>query len=158
MDFSQENEIDYGRDFVPGKTDYTINYTNEHDFLTVNVENDDFDNRILKAYIPYMKSYKLYNLDRSYWLAYYSCKSCQNEPKLDFLDIYFVDSVNRAWCVGTTYNNFQKYKFMDGCPGMVGIEESRKIKGSVFITPHFHSDFQGMFTPYLKPGHSSAGS
>ncbi|MFY4850115.1 hypothetical protein, partial [Klebsiella pneumoniae] len=28
----------------------------------------------------------------------------------------------------------------------------RKVTGDVLITPELKSDFQGMFTPYLKPG------
>ncbi|MCJ3925186.1 hypothetical protein LNX43_20840, partial [Klebsiella pneumoniae] len=39
-----------------------------------------------------------------------------------------------------------------GCSQMVGVEESRKVTGDVLITPELKSDFQGMFTPYLKPG------
>ncbi|HFS7887103.1 TPA: hypothetical protein ACH2HY_005235, partial [Klebsiella pneumoniae] len=38
------------------------------------------------------------------------------------------------------------------CSQMVGVEESRKVTGDVLITPELKSDFQGMFTPYLKPG------
>jgi hypothetical protein len=77
---------------------------------------------------------------------------------LEFLSINIINSVNEAWCGETTYKNFQKYNSMNGSPQMIGIEEARKAKGNVFITPHFHSGFQGMFTPYLKPGHQSAGS
>lgn len=152
MDFSQANEVEYGRGMVPGKTDYSVNYTNEHDFLSVSVKNADFNGRILNAYIPYMKGYTLYSVTRSYWFSY------KKEPNLDFLSIYIVTSASKAWCGDMTYKNFHKYNSMDGCPKMVGIEEARKIKGNVFITPRFYSGFQGMFTPYLKPGHSSAGS
>ena len=35
---------------------------------------------------------------------------------------------------------------------LIGVEESRKVTGDVLITPELKSDFQGMFTPYLKPG------
>lgn len=158
MDFSQTNEIDYGRGSIPGKTKYTIFYTNKNDFLFVDVENAIFKGRVLKAYIPYMKGYTLESVSRGYWYPYYPCKKCKNEPRMDFLYVNIIKSVDDAWCGQTTYKNNQKYNSMDGCPQMVGIENARKTKGNVFITPHFYSGFQGMFTPYLKPGHSSAGS
>lgn len=158
MDFSQTTEMEYGQGFIPGKTDYRISYTNNHDFLSVNVENANFKGRVLKAYIPYMKGYTLRSVTRSYWYNYNRCKKCQSEPQLEFLSINIISSENKAWCGETIYKNFQKYNAMNGCPQMVSIEEARKAKGNIFITPHFHSGFTGMFTPYLKPGHSSAGS
>ncbi|HIE1976796.1 TPA: hypothetical protein ACXKGF_004881, partial [Escherichia coli] len=78
MDFSQTTEMEYGQGFIPDQTDYTINYTNQHDFLSVHVKNASFKGRVLKAYIPYMKGYKLYNVSRSYW---YPCEKCPNDPQ-----------------------------------------------------------------------------
>ncbi|EAM2866582.1 hypothetical protein AHS81_23125 [Salmonella enterica] len=158
MDFSQTTEMEYGQGFIPDQTDYSISYTNQHYFLSVHVKNASFKGRVLKAYIPYMKGYTLYSVTRSYWYPYHQCEKCQNEPQLEFLSINIINSVNEAWCAETTYKNIQKYNSMNGCPQMIGVEEARKAKGNVFITPHFHSGFQGMFTPYLKPGHQSAGS
>lgn len=158
MDFSQATEMEYGQGIIPDQTDYSISYTNKNDFLSVNVKNASFKGRVLKAYVPYMKGYTLYSVTRSYMYPYYRCEKCQNEPQFVFLSIKIINSLNKAWCAEATYKNFQKYNSMNGCPQMIGIEEARKAKGNVFITPHFHSGFQGMFTPYLKPGHQSAGS
>ncbi len=78
--------------------------------------------------------------------------TCLFAPSLKFLYINIVKSVDEAWCSETTYKNLRSFNAMDGCSQMVGVEESRKVTGDVLITPELKSDFQGMFTPYLKPG------
>lgn len=121
-------------------------------FFFVDIQHADFRNRILKAYIPYMKGYTLIGIGRSYWYPFFRCDKCDNEPQLKFLYINIVKSVDEAWCSETTYKNLRSFNAMDGCSQMVGVEESRKVTGDVLITPELKSDFQGMFTPYLKPG------
>ena len=99
-----------------------------------------------------MKGYTLIGIVRSYWYPFFRCDKCDNEPQLKFLYINIVKSVDEAWCSETTYKNLRSFNAMDGCSQMVGVEESRKVTGDVLITPELKSDFQGMFTPYLKPG------
>lgn len=72
--------------------------------------------------------------------------------------MYIVDSTSKARCEEATYKNNHKFEYMKGCNDMEWMEKFKEMKGSVLITPHFQSGFGGMFTPYLKPGHSSAGS
>lgn len=158
FDFSKSKEIDYGRKFVPGKAYYIVNYVNDHDFLSVMVENADFNGRMLKAYVPYMKGYRLYDIFRLFTYLYKDCEHCDAKPVMDFVSVYIVDNISEARCEEATYKNNQGFEYMKGCNDMDWVERSQTFKGSVFITPHFYSGFQGMFTPYLKPGHSSAGS
>ncbi len=152
MDFRLANEMAYGNGYIPGKTNYTISYKNKGDIFFVDIQHADFRNRILKAYIPYMKGYTLIGIGRSYWYPFFRCDKCDNEPQLKFLYINIVKSVDEAWCSEITYKNLRSFNAMDGCSQMVGVEESRKVTGDVLITPELKSDFQGMFTPYLKPG------
>lgn len=124
------------------KTNYTISYKNKGDIFFVDIQHADFRNRILKAYIPYMKGYTLIGIGRSYWYPFFRCDKCDNEPQLKFLYINIVKSVDEAWCSETTYKNLRSFNAMDGCSQMVGVEESRKVTGDVLITPELKSDFQ----------------
>ncbi|MGY4028407.1 hypothetical protein ACW5WQ_21080 [Aeromonas rivuli] len=159
LDFSKSNQIDYGRRWVPGKTNYVIHYTNSHgSSLFVDVKDADFEGRMLKAYIPYQTGYNIHSVMKSFFHPFYRCKKCDNEPVLTFVYIYAIYSVSEARCADAIYKNLQEYDAMVGCPGMGGIEEYKKVIGSVFVTPHFHSDFGGMFTSYDKPIWGTAGS
>ena len=158
LDFRKSKEIDYGRNFVPGKTGYRILYFKDGHLLSVHVDKANYENRKLIAYIPYMKGYKLYSISRIYWFPRKSCENCESKPDTDFVDIYTVDSFNNARCEEATYKNNQTYEHFNGCKNMEWMDNQKKMKGSILITPHFQPSFNGMFTPYLKPGHSTAGS
>ena len=153
FDFSKSNDIDYGRDFVPGKTSYTISYVNDSDILFVDVNNVGFEERVFEAYIPYMKGYRV----SSVW-AYSWYPNGNNTPYMDSIDVNIIDSISQARCEEATYRNNEQFEFIKGCNNMEWIDRSKKSKGSILVTPHFYSGFGGMFTPYLKPEHSSAGS
>ncbi len=71
MDFRLANEMAYGNGYIPGKTNYTISYKNKGDIFFVDIQHADFRNRILKAYIPYMKGYTLIGIGRSYWYPFF---------------------------------------------------------------------------------------
>lgn len=159
MDFSQSNEIAYGRSYVAGKTDYTIMYVNDGDALFVDVKNADFNGKMLKAYIPYYKNYKLRDVSR---MVFYPCKDCSNNPQSYFVDVNLVSAVGGARCPETIHKNLEKFDYTDGCHNddrdENGIDGTKKSLGSVFITPHFSSDFNDSFTNRTPPGHETAGS
>lgn len=159
MDFSQSNEIAYGRGYIAGKTDYTIMYVNDGDALFVDVKNADFNGKTLKAYIPYYKNYKLRDVSR---MVFYPCKDCSYNPQSYFVDVNLVSAVGGAWCQETIHKNLETFDYTDGCHNddrdENGIGGTKKSLGSVFITPHFTSDFNDSFTNRSPSGHQSAGS
>lgn len=88
FDFSKSNEINYGREFTPGKASYSISYVNDHDFLSVKVDKAEYDGRILKAYVPYMNGYRLYDVSRLFWYPLKMCEACNSKPEMDFVSVY----------------------------------------------------------------------
>lgn len=114
--------------------------------------------RILKAYVPYMNGYILGSVGRSYLYSYDHCDGCRPILYSKAVDVYMIDSVGEAACEEAAYKNYQTYDHMKECKDINWIEKSQKREGSILITPKFHSDYKGMFTPILKPGHSSAGA
>lgn len=58
MDFSKFNDTDYSKNIVTGKISYTIMYTDNKDIFFVDVEDVDYNGKVLEAYIPFFKGYK----------------------------------------------------------------------------------------------------
>lgn len=158
FDFSKSKEIDYGRQFVQGKASYSVYYVGSTNSLLVTVDDAEFDGRILKAYIPYMKGYSLRSIKRYFWYPLYQCGGCKPEPYGENVTVYVINSSSEARCDESTYENYHQYEHMSGCNDMGWVKRAQKSTGSVLITPHFYSGFKGMFTPYLKPAYSTGGA
>lgn len=69
MDFRLANEMAYGNGYIREKQ--TIQFLIKIKVIFfVDIQHADFRNRILKAYIPYMKGYTLIGIGRSYWYPF----------------------------------------------------------------------------------------
>lgn len=161
LDFSKSHEVPYGRNYVEGKTDYTIMYNRQGKVLFLKVENVPFTEKTFNAYIPKVDGYAFRNMSRLFFLEGRRDRG-QTFPQSYFVNVYSVSADYKLYCPEIAFKNGQTFDAEVGCPddwrdknGAQGIKD---ILGDVAITPHFAPDYPFMFTNRPSPVRASVGS
>jgi|GEM_PF-5372963 len=156
------NESNLPENAVDGKLSYTVHYTKawDSDSIFLNIEDAPFKNGILKAYIPNYEDHIFYSM--SVLLTYKDCedRQCRPETLYTFIQVYDSSAQTRGTRnpEETIFPNLERSEYPMYCRGHCGEIDMQALMGKVYITPHFDSEDERIFSdsPFLM--RASVGS